>query len=153
VIGKPSNNNSHKVKGFYVGTDTAKDSIFSRLKIDEPGAGYCHFPAHYPDEYFTGLTSENKVKEYKKGRTTTAYRKKTASTRNEPLDLRVYNLAAIKILKPAYDKLKLRLDKLLEKNPPPETPNPPHNVQNNAPQTAQKRKGRGGSFVNRWRES
>lgn len=152
VIGKPFKD-PKRGKGFYVGTDTAKDSIFSRLKIEEAGAGYCHFPAHYPDEYFDGLTSEKKVKRYAKGRTTVQYMKKTASARNEPLDLRVYNLAAIKILKPAYAKLKLRMDKLTEKNPPPDLDNPPHNAPKDTSHHSPRRKRRGAGFVNRWRGS
>lgn len=152
IIGKPSNNNSHRVKGFFVGTDTAKDSIFSRLKIEEVGAGYCHFPAHYPEEYFKGLTSETKAKHYHKGRTTISYRKKTQAARNEPLDLRVYNLAALKILNPAYDKWKLRLDKLTEKNPPPQSPETPHTTTKETPRHKQPRGRKGGSFVNRWRK-
>lgn len=152
VIGKPSVNNSHRVKGFFVGTDTAKDSIFSRLKIEEAGPGYCHFPAHYPDEYFKGLTSEAKVKTFHKGKTLIAYKKKTQSARNEPLDLRVYNMAALKILKPNYAKWKLRFDKLTQKNPPPETPKPPHNALKEPAQPRKpKRTRRAGGFVNRWR--
>lgn len=153
VISKMSNNNSHKAKGFFVGTDTAKDSIFSWLKVEEEGAGYCHFPAHYPDEYFTGLVSEKLVKRYSKGRSTKQYIKKTASIRNEPLDLRVYNLAAIKILKPNYERLKLRRDKLGEKNTPPPEDNPPHTAPvkpASASRTGKRRKKQSG-FVNRWR--
>lgn len=150
VIGKPSNNNSHRVKMFFVGTDTAKDTIFSRLKLEEAGAGYCHFPAHLPDEYFTGLTSEKLVKRYNKGRSTKQYLKKTQSARNEPLDCRVYGYAALKILKPNFAKVKLRLEKLTEKNPPPDSPNPPHNALQRQGSTP-KQKRRGGGFVNRWR--
>jgi phage terminase large subunit GpA-like protein len=151
VIGKPSNNNSHRVKMFFVGTDTAKDTIFSRLKINEAGAGCCHFPAHLPDEYFKGLTSERLVKRYHKGRSTKQYLKKTQSARNEPLDCRVYGFAALKILKPSFDKVKMRLEKLTEKNPPPPSNNPPHNAPNGSSRTASARKRRGGGFVNRWK--
>ncbi len=151
VIGKPSNNNSHKVKMFYVGTDTAKDTIFSRLKIEHPGAGFCHFPADYPESYFTGLVSEKLVKRYQRGRSTKQYVKKTASARNEPLDLRVYNMAALKILNPTFAKLHLRLEKLTEKKPPPDSEDPPHNATQAPPRPAAKRSKRGGGFVQRWR--
>lgn len=153
VIGKPSNNNSHRVKGFFVGTDTAKDLIYSRLKIEEHGAGFCHFPAHYPENYFKGLTSETKVKHYHKGKTTISYRKKTQSARNEPLDLRVYNTAAIKILKPVYEKWKLRFDKITLKNPPPAETKPEHNDRKEAATRKATRPRRGASFVNRWRDT
>lgn len=51
-IGKPlvskfSKNNKLRVKLFTIGTDTAKQMIYSRLKIHQPGPGYCHFPADY----------------------------------------------------------------------------------------------------------
>mgnify|MGYP001271936880 CR=1 FL=1 len=149
VVGKPSNNNSHRVKVFYVGTDTAKDTIFSRLKIDEEGAGYCHFSANLPDEYFKGLTSEKLVKRYAKGRTVKQYIKKTQSTRNEPLDCRVYGFAALKIIKPNMPKVKLRFDKLTEKKPPPEHDDSPHNTTKGTSRTT-KRGRRGSGFVNRW---
>jgi phage terminase large subunit GpA-like protein len=34
------------VRFFMVGTDTAKETVFSRLQINEVGEGYCHFPIH-----------------------------------------------------------------------------------------------------------
>jgi len=151
IIGKPSKNNSHHVKMFFIGTDTAKDTIFSRLKVEQPGDSYCHFPAHYPEEYFTGLTSEKLVKRYHKGRTTKQYIKKTASARNEPLDLRVYNLAALKILNPKFEKLKLRLEKMTEKNPPPPSAKPPHNATETPAKKKPANRLRKGGFVNRWR--
>lgn len=155
IISKPSNNNAQRVKLFFIGTDTAKDTIFSRLKLTEDGAGYCHFPAHYPEHYFTGLVSEKLVKRYTKGRTTKAYVKKTASARNEPLDLRVYNLAALKILNPNWKAVKLLKEKNLEKKqaekkPPPHSANVPHTTKEKQPASkARSRKNQG--FVNRWR--
>ena len=50
--------NKLRVKLFSIGTDTAKQMIYSRLKIHQPGAGYCHFPSDYPEEYFKQLTAE-----------------------------------------------------------------------------------------------
>ncbi len=40
IVGKFSTNNRYRVKLFTVGTDTAKDRIFARLKIPAPGPGY-----------------------------------------------------------------------------------------------------------------
>jgi phage terminase large subunit GpA-like protein len=151
VISKMSNNNSHKVKMFIVGTDTAKDTIFSRLKSAEPGAGYCHFPAHIPDHYFTGLTSEKLVKRYHKGRTTKQYIKKTQSARNEPLDLFVYSLAALKTLTINWNALKLRLDKQTPKNTPPTSTPSPHTDDHEPTQSSIWRTRRGRGNVSRWR--
>ena len=44
------------LKLYPVGTDTAKTVIYGRLKVEEPGPGYCHFSDHYPDDYFNQLT-------------------------------------------------------------------------------------------------
>ena len=44
LVGRPSKNNVGKVRLFPVGVDTAKELIYARLKIKEPGPGYCHFP-------------------------------------------------------------------------------------------------------------
>ena len=45
---------------FLVGVDCAKDTVFSRLKISEPGPGYYHFPATevFNDEFFAQLAGE-----------------------------------------------------------------------------------------------
>jgi len=57
VVGKPSRRSIMKgLKLYPVGTDTAKTVIYGRLKVEEPGPGYCHFSDHYPDDYFNQLT-------------------------------------------------------------------------------------------------
>ncbi|MCP4370077.1 MAG: hypothetical protein GY797_18465 [Deltaproteobacteria bacterium] len=68
-------------------TDTAKTVIYGRLKVENPGPGYCHFPDHYPDEYFKQLTAEELVTRYVRGVTKRVWKKKRP--RNEALDLRV----------------------------------------------------------------
>jgi phage terminase large subunit GpA-like protein len=60
------------------------------------GAGYCHFPKHYTDEYFKQLTAEKVVKKYHKGFHRREWIK--VRPRNEALDCRVYALAALNIL-------------------------------------------------------
>jgi phage terminase large subunit GpA-like protein len=57
----PSRTNKHGVKVFTIGTDTAKDVIFSRLKRAAPGPSYMNFPMGTSDEYFAQLTAEKKV--------------------------------------------------------------------------------------------
>ncbi len=44
IVNRPSTNNIGKVRLFGVGVDTAKELLFSRLRINEVGPGYCHFP-------------------------------------------------------------------------------------------------------------
>lgn len=91
---------------YNVGTDTAKDSIFSRLKIEDPGARYCHFPKArgYNESYFKQLCSERLQTFMEKGQVRRRWIK--TFERNESLDLRVYNLAAYDILKPNIEKVR-----------------------------------------------
>lgn len=76
-----------------VGVDTAKDAIYGRFNIAEPGPGYCHLPADYDDDWFEQATSETVVTRYKNGR---PYRLWIlgGGKRNEALDCRVYAFAA-----------------------------------------------------------
>ena len=80
------------VKLWLVGTDTAKDLIFGRLKIDRPGPGYIHFSRHLPLEWFRGFTSEVR----RTIRTSSGEKQRWVKTtaRNEPLDTTVYALFA-----------------------------------------------------------
>ncbi|MET0155772.1 MAG: terminase gpA endonuclease subunit [Rickettsiales bacterium] len=98
ILAKVSRNNAANVKVHYVGTDTAKEMIYSQLKIERHGPGYMHHPEHYDAEYFSQLTSERKQTVYKKGQTVTEWVKPKAR-RNEALDVKVYNFAAFWILK------------------------------------------------------
>ena len=106
-IGKPlvskfSRNNKLRVKLFMIGTDTAKQLIYSRLKIHKPSAGYCHFPSNYPEEYFKQLTSERIQTKFINGHPQRVWIKQNGK-RNEALDCRVYGLAALHILNPNLD--------------------------------------------------
>ena len=96
LIGRPSTNNNMKCKLFPIGVDTAKEIVYSRLRIQEEGAGYCHFPNDRDDEYFRMLTAEEIVTRFHKGFRKREWRKTRA--RNEALDCRVYALAASAIL-------------------------------------------------------
>lgn len=96
LVGRPSKNNIGKIRLFPVGVDTAKELIYARLKISQPGAGYCHFPSHYDDEYFAQLTAEQIVTRFSKGFRRREWKKVRA--RNEALDLRVYAVAAYALL-------------------------------------------------------
>ncbi len=49
------------VKLWYVGTDTAKDLIYGRLKVTQPGPGYVHFSKDLPDAFYEQLTVEARV--------------------------------------------------------------------------------------------
>jgi terminase, large subunit len=96
IVGRPSTNNHIKCKLFPIGVDTAKEMVYSHLKIKDIGPGYCHFPKTYNDEYFAMLTAEKVVKKYHKG----FHRREWVKVRqrNEALDCRVYALAALSIV-------------------------------------------------------
>ncbi len=94
VVGRPSDKNRYRTKLFLVGTDTAKDIVFSRMRIRTPGPGYMHLPAWVDDEYIEQLTSERAIRKYVKGRGTVREYVKTRE-RNEALDLEVYCLATL----------------------------------------------------------
>jgi len=105
LISKPTRTNKYGILLFSIGTDEAKTMVYARLKIDEPGAGYCHFPMSYEAEYFKGITSEVLDKSFKNGFEIRVWKKENYD-RNEPLDIRGYALAAITMLKPDYEAIK-----------------------------------------------
>ena len=94
ILSKFSLNNQYHVKLYTIGTDTAKDRIFSRMRIPLPGPGYMHLPDWIEEEYLKQLTSEKRLHRYKKGRGMVREYVKTQA-RNEALDLEVYNLASL----------------------------------------------------------
>jgi len=94
ILQKFTQNNSYRVRLYMIGTDTAKDRIFSRLQIPAPGAGYIHLPSWAEDEYLEQLTSEKRVTRYRRGRGMVREYIKTRA-RNEALDCEVYALAAL----------------------------------------------------------
>lgn len=107
-----STNNQYGVKVFILGVDSGKEIVMSRLNTTDEGPGYCHFPINkelgYDEAYMKGLNSEQLVTEVKDGRAYTRWKKKSG-TRNEPLDLRVYNTAAAEMLRPDFDVLEKRV--------------------------------------------
>lgn len=147
VVSAPSKKRTGRSKRqvdlFTVGVDDAKGLIYSRLRICEEGAGYCHFPLERDEEYFAQLTAEKVVTKFVKGFPRREWVKTRA--RNEALDLRVYALAALRILNPVYGSLKRQLA--------PEQPKPepkPETIQQQRVK-ARPRRARKGGFVNSWR--
>lgn len=95
LVGRPSKNNIGKVRLYPLGSDTAKELVYSRLKITDPGPGYCHFPSNRDAEYFLQLTAEQLVTRYVRGHAKRQWVKKRR--RNEALDVRCYAMAALYI--------------------------------------------------------
>jgi phage terminase large subunit GpA-like protein len=80
---------------FLIGVDTAKDSLYSRLRITKPGPGYVHFPTldGIDENYFFQLVSEHVVSRKREGR---SYRQwiLPPHKRNEALDCYILAMAA-----------------------------------------------------------
>lgn len=102
-IQKPTKNNREKAYLFTIGVDTGKSWLMDRLKLEDEGPGYCHFPKEdgkgYDKKYFISLTSERKVMRHKMGKPYFVWelKDKGIHKRNEALDCRNYATAAIEI--------------------------------------------------------
>lgn len=94
-IGNKPSRNWRKVglDGWIVGTNAGKDLAFSMLVRTE-GDGRLLFPegVDLPANYFDMLTAEKRVLRIVKNRKSYEYQKRSASVRNEALDLTVYGL-------------------------------------------------------------
>lgn len=156
IVSKPTLQGKPPVKLYTIGTEAAKDTFAAHLNTEEPGPGYCHFPAYYDEEgepvygekYFLQLRSEHAVKEYRRGVATRVWRKIRPSMRNEALDCRVYALAALAILNPDYQQLAKRQPTAAEQ--PQEEPVAMMPGRSPQPLGFARGFGRGG-FVNGWR--
>ena len=101
ILGKPTEQDvnwrgqklKRGVKLWPIGTDTAKEEIYGRLRNAEPGPGFVHLSKHLPAEVFEQITAEKLVTRYVKGRPKLEW-VKPAGKRNEALDCAVYALAA-----------------------------------------------------------
>ena len=139
IVSRPTRNNIGKIRLFTLGVDSIKELIFSRLKISEVGAGYCHFPDDRSDEYFKQLASSEKiVTKFHKGFPRREFVK--TRTRNEALDCRVYAIGALSILNLNLNVISDRIqnEKINKTEEPTKRPVRPNRF-------------RGNSFVNGWR--
>lgn len=88
---------------YMVGTDTLKRTIYARLKINQSGPGCCHFGQNATEEYLEGLTCERLVPRSVKGFQVLEWQKPSGA-RNEPLDMEVYCLAMLELVKRRYNR-------------------------------------------------
>jgi phage terminase large subunit GpA-like protein len=164
ILGKPTRPDSARTVLYPVGSFTGKESLIRRLvKIVEPGApGFIHLPAWLNSEQISQFTREKLVMTTKKG----GKRKRAWEQlgRNEQMDLYVYALAALQSLGP---RTLLNLGniarRLMEKGEKKDQPDPApadgessnQNAQvpeERQPKEVKKKKRRGSSWVNRWKE-
>ncbi len=104
-----------------IGTDSGKQYVMDRLAIEVPGPKYFHFPLDkqenealneilwnrgYDEIYFKGLIAEQRVPRKKNGRIIWQWENIAKDKRNEPLDLRVYNLACLQSMNVNFEILK-----------------------------------------------
>ena len=123
LIYKIAKANNAKAPLILLGVDDGKQQIMDRLSIDSPGPLYFHFPQDegikelsnrgYDDLYFKGIISEHK-KVYKRNGVLREIWETTKNVRNEPLDLRNYNLACMKSLQPDWVKLEMLVNGMSE---------------------------------------
>ena len=91
---------------FMVGGDTLKRTIYARLKKDSTGPGSIHFGNDVTEEFLQGLTCERLVPKTVKGFQVLTW-EKPSGARNEPLDLCVYSLAMLELVKRRYNRASL----------------------------------------------
>jgi phage terminase large subunit GpA-like protein len=91
---------------YQVGGDTLKRTIYARLKKDAPGPGAIHLPNDVTEEYLQGLTCERLVPKMVKGFQVLGW-ENPSGARNEPLDLTVYSLAILELVKRRYNRATL----------------------------------------------
>ncbi len=96
-----------------LGVNDGKQQIMNALAVEAPGPRYAHFPKDeeaplnhrgYDDLYFKGIISEHKMRIKRNGIIKEIW-DPTQGVRNEPLDLRNYNLACLQSLEIDWDKL------------------------------------------------
>ena len=125
ISNRPTQAGKQRVALYPIGTDTAKDTLFSWLNAEEEQNGYIHFPATADQEYFDQITAEKRIVKYYKGQKKMAW--KQTRERNEALDCYIYAMAGFYILSPNLDTMDKRKQapntkpdndkKLIKKNP------------------------------------
>lgn len=105
IANRPTQSGKQRVSLYPIGTDTAKDTLFSWLNVEEEDSGgYIHFPATVDEEYFKQLTAEKRIVKFYRGQKKLVW--KQTRERNESLDNFVYALAGYYILSPNMNKIK-----------------------------------------------
>ena len=106
---------------YEIGVNAGKQKIVDNLRVQSPGANYCHFPLRddYGKQFFKQLMSEH-LAYVPKLKHPWQWQKIPGHERNEAFDIRNYNLAACEILSPDWDGIeqKLRTTKPGEENAP-----------------------------------
>jgi phage terminase large subunit GpA-like protein len=106
-INTPTKSNTAGAYLFSLGVDSGKSLVMSRLKIEDEGAGFVHYPYQaergFNEAFFQQLTAEIFERKFEKGVIKTGWKK--IRERNEALDCAVYATAALEILNPNFEAL------------------------------------------------
>jgi len=97
---------ARNLKGRYIGTWQAKDRIYERLRMGldgETNEGRMHFNKQYSEEFFQGLTVETATQKIEGGDAWNTYKDEVSG--NEPLDIEVGCLAAVRLRERNWDTL------------------------------------------------
>ena len=104
IIGTPTQNNRFRANLFVLGVDAGKRLLFNRLRVQDIGPAYVHYPmardSGFTEEYYKQLTAEVFERKFEKGRMTERWKK--LRERNEALDCAVYATAAIELIRPVF---------------------------------------------------
>ncbi len=132
---------------FEIGVDAGKQIIMDNLKVQTPGAKYCHFPKRddYGSGYFKGLLSERLV--YKENlKNKWHWEKIPGHERNEALDCRNYANAALKAFPPDFDAIEKRLKSASVPTEDEKKAEPQTKVKTTRKKTSVKKKGIAGYY-------
>lgn len=141
LLARPSKQGTIQALLYMVGVDSAKELFYARLKNDQEGPGHCHFPdirsdedasvkGQFDEEFFAQTTAEQLVTTGKPGHQKRVWIKRRP--RNEALDLRVYNMAALERIRPNFPAIGKGVareaarvkERQMEESKPEETPEP-----------------------------
>ncbi len=98
----------------FLGVNDGKQQVMTRLGLEKPGEQFFHFPLDdnhmgkrgYDQLYFKGIIAEQRQVVHRGGLTQIIWTPIKRDIRNEPLDLRVYNLACWKSVLPHVNLIK-----------------------------------------------
>lgn len=106
-INPPTRGNSEGATLFSLGVDAGKSLFTSRLKIEDEGPGYVHYPRQaergFNEAFFQQLTAEVFEQKFEKGAIKSGWKK--IRERNEALDCAVYATAAVELMNPNFEFL------------------------------------------------
>ncbi|GAB5387128.1 MAG: phage terminase large subunit family protein [Alphaproteobacteria bacterium] len=93
---KPKRSKTKRVEYYQVGVNAAKDLLHARLRVKQPGPGYCHFPLDRDVEWFEQLTAEKRVTKRKNNGASYKAWILPKGKRAEAMDCRNYAFAALR---------------------------------------------------------